>query len=55
MKVRIVVICVMTVCTLEGGYQYFREKLIASIIRVEDEGYKFLQNVDNHLQEYVVS
>jgi hypothetical protein len=53
MKVRIVVFCVMTLCTLEGGYQYFREKRIASIFRVEDEGDKFLQNVGNHLQNYV--
>jgi hypothetical protein len=55
MKVRIVVFHVMTLCSLECGYQCFREKLIASIFRVEDEGDKFLQSIDDHIQDCMAS
>jgi hypothetical protein len=49
----IVVFCLVILCSLVGGYQYFRE-IYHLHLYAEDVGY-ILQNNSNHQQDYLAS
>jgi hypothetical protein len=51
----IVVILVVSLCSLVGDYQHFRRMLSPFQDRTDDRGDTFLQNVGKHLQDYMAT